>query len=345
MNLELSALEIIEGRKKAPLCLFALRAAGHFMEAGVHLRHFAYDQNLFATHRVSTPVMSVGNILAGGCGKTPFICFLSEKLAKTGKIAILTRGYRSQAEKETKPRLVQEEDDAALCGDEALLLKRKFPHIDVIAGRDRVAGALAAEERGAKLILLDDGMQHRALHRDVEFVLLPASDPLGEGPWKKSSFLPGGLLRDSPRRLGAADLLVFTGVAEEEEFLSLQKRVAPYSSAPVVGMKERLLHGEKIAGKKIALFCGIARPQRLISAVEALGCEIVHLELSPDHLPLPSLALFEERAQQKGADCLVCTEKDVVKMPPNSFVVLGVELVPAFLEHNLDSLLKRFLFL
>jgi tetraacyldisaccharide 4'-kinase len=339
MGIELSLLDIIEGRKKAPVRLSLLRAAGALFETGVKLRHFAYDQKLLSIYRSSLPVISVGNILAGGAGKTPFVCLLARLLCRRAKVAILLRGYRSAAEKRALPRVVHPSDCADLCGDEALLLKHKFPEVEVIVGKDRVAGARMAEERGAEVILLDDGMQHRRLHRDCDIALLPADDPFGE----KTSFLPGGFLRDTRGRLAKVDLIGLTNVRDAEQFVELKQCVAEYTRAPVFGLQQKVVGGEKIVGKKVALFCAIGRPHRFIRTVQELGAEIVHMQIAPDHRKLPPG--FEKEALQKGADLLVCTEKDAVKMTQEQaslFCVIGVEVFPAFEEALLDQTLKEY---
>lgn len=333
--LEQSLLEIIEGRKKAPVRLAFLRALSQLMRAGVAMRHFAYDQKLLNTFQLSIPVISVGNIIAGGSGKTPFVRFLAGLLSQTHRVAVISRGYRSQAEKQNAPHIVSLSDSAALCGDEPLLLAKQLPQVEVIVGQDRIASARLAEQRGAQLILLDDGMQHRRLHRDLDIALLPSDDPFGRG-----FFLPGGLLRDAPERLGSVDLIALTYVQDETQFNSLKQRLARYSSAPVVGLKFQVKNTALVAGKRVAALCAIARPERFLQTLKQLGCEVVHHQFFPDHSAFPSLEAFEREASKKGAELLVCTEKDRVKIDA-PFTAVEMELVPYFEPENLQKTLEQ----
>lgn len=337
MALETALLDRIEGRKSAPLSLPLLRLLGQLTRCGVALRHFGYDQAFFPIHRVDVPVISVGNILLGGSGKTPFVRFLSSQLAKTHKVAILTRGYRSQAEKGKTPLIVDPSMPASLCGDEPLLLAQALPNVEILVCADRVASAQLAQKRGAELIVLDDGMQHRRLHRDLEIVLVAADQPLGG-----KAFLPGGLLRDSPKRLQAADLIVVTGAKSAEDFAAVQQELLAYTHAPIAGMKLQVRNAADVRGKRVALFCGIARPRRFIDTLRALDCEIVYAETAADHGSIASLDFFTRTAKERGAELLVCTEKDYVKGLAG-FTPLEIALEPAYNPSFIQSIIQEYL--
>lgn len=334
----MALFDIIEGRKKAPVRLSLLRGVSPLMRAAVALRHFAYDRGLLQTVQVPAFVISIGNILAGGTGKTPFTLFLAQLLSQKTRVAILCRGYRSKAEHFKKPHLVQATDSPSLCGDEPLLLARKLPEVDVIVGPDRVASAQFAISCGAEVILLDDGMQHRRLHRSLDIALIAADAPFGGG-----HFLPGGLLRDSPERLGFVDLIAITGLQDQSQFLTLKEKLASYSPAAVVGLKTQIKNPEAISGKRLAVLCAIARPQRFLKALEDLGCEIVYQKLLPDHHTFSHLEAFEKEARQRGAEVLVSTEKDAVKLPPGVFFPVEMQLIPEFGAENLTQIIQEHL--
>lgn len=335
MKIELSLLDIIEQRKKAPLRLGVLRAVGQVLRAGVALRHFAYDQKLFSSIQLPIPVISVGNILVGGTGKTPFVALLARELSKTRKVAIASRGYRA-IHRYKQPFLITKDHSAAVCGDEPLMLAKKLPQVEVIVSADRVAAAEFGFRRGAEIVLLDDGMQHRRLFRTEDIVLL-AFDNLFGGGW----FLPGGLLRDTPKRLRQARLIAVTGVEKAEDFAACKEKIAVYSQAPVIGLQTVVKNQAALRGKRVGIFCAIARPQRLIQTVQKLGCEIVHAQFYPDHSAFPDLRDFEEKAYQKGAEILVCTEKDAVKT--SCFCTpVEIELVASFEEQWLEQLIEEY---
>ena len=149
-------------------------------------RNTLYDRGWLSISRVERPVVSVGNLVAGGTGKTPLVHLIASRFAHR-RVAILSRGYGP-------------------IPDEPLLLRRRLSAVKVYIGKNRVELAKQAIEEGAQLLILDDGFQHRALHRDFDLVILSGADPFGKG-----HFLPRGFLRDSPRRLKDADAIFISG--------------------------------------------------------------------------------------------------------------------------------------
>lgn len=251
-------------------------------------KNFLYDRKWLYSEKVSCPVVSVGNLVAGGTGKTPFVQMLASRFSQR-KVAVLSRGYGQ-------------------IPDEAILLQNRNRKIKVYIGKDRVKLAKQAVREGAELILLDDGFQYRKLYRDFDFVLLSGSDPFGKG-----HYLPWGFLRDSPRRLKFADALFVTG--ELRNSLSF-----PHISLEI--QVERILDLQKrevssIEGKKVAIFCGIAKPKLFRKTVENLKATVVSEWILADH-EKPSIDFLMSSAasaKQKGAQAFVCTEKDMVKIP------------------------------
>lgn len=276
---------------------------------GVRLRHSAYERRLLSSTKVSAVVVSVGNIVAGGTGKTPLVHFLAGELSKEHKVAVLSRGYRSRAEKLKEPTLVDSTMDAVDVGDEPLWLAQKLPQVQVWVCADRIASAKKAIENGAEIILLDDGFQHRRLHRDFDIVVVS-----GESPYSNGYFLPRGHLRDLPSRLMEATLLAVMG----SKRLDLPVRQVFFERTTPMSFK----------GKKVALFCAIANPERFVREVQVAGAQIVVSFLKPDH-DFFSIEELEELAQKSKADMLVCTEKDFVKLP---YVKTSIPLVSIPLE-------------
>ena len=336
MVLETHILDLIEGRKSSPVAKALLGAMSQCYRAGVSLRHFAYDW-IIPIAQLQIPVISVGNIVAGGSGKTPFVEYLAKALAPK-KVAILSRGYRRKSRKTV---VVKEWTSPEECGDEPYLLAQKVPEATVIVDADRAFAGLLAQILDADLVLLDDGMQHRKLNRDIEIAVMHADDLFG-----KAHFLPRGLLRDSPKRLKNAHHIILGGVRDEEHFSKLEKLIRHYSNAPITAMELFVENSTKLASKKVVAFSAIANPKRFHNTLKSLGCDIILSEEKPDHT-----AFTEEEIQRlanlaKGAECLVCTEKDAVKLPKNLHLHLPVipvriSLTPTFGKEHLEKRIQE----
>lgn len=299
------------------------------------MRNWMFDQGWLRQYSPPVPVViSVGNIVAGGTGKTPAAQMIAQEFYLGHRLAILSRGYRSKAEKRPLSTVLSRGGgplySAAECGDEAVLLSQRFPKAHVYVGRDRLQSSNMAAQDGADLILLDDGMQHRFLARDYDVVVLDAGDPFGQG-----YFLPRGFLREDLKSLSRADLIILNHSGKGERFTSIAKQIEPYSCAPVVGTTMEVesivdCEGglvESIAGKKVAAFCGIANPDNFFETVAGLKAEVVLKNCVSDHFSFTKDQLEKlcKKAREKGAEMLVCTEKDKVKIPDN--LVLSLPLV------------------
>lgn len=301
----------------------------HVVSWGYHMaasaRNWMFDQGWLRQYSPPVPVViSVGNIVAGGTGKTPAAQMIAAEFYGAHKMAILSRGYRSKAEKLAKPTLLCKgegpQQTAAECGDEPYLLARRFPKAFVYVGRNRLLASNMAAQDGAELILLDDGMQHRFLARDFDVVILDAEDPFGQG-----YFLPRGFLRENLKSLSRADLIIVNHAGNNERFASIVKQIELYSCAPVIGTTmevEQLvdfegLPVESIAGKKVAAFCGIANPDHFFDTLQKLGAEVLLKNCISDHFSFTKEQLEKwcRKAREKGAEIVVCTEKDRVKIP------------------------------
>jgi tetraacyldisaccharide 4'-kinase len=327
MFLERYILEIIEGQRSAPLMTGFLKAASSLYRLAVRARHLAYDRNWLKGFRPPATVVSVGNVVSGGVGKTPVVKKLAEALSQKRNVAILTRGFRSPIERSGRSVLWQGES-AAICGDEPFWLASQLSNTAVWIGRERRVSAALACEQGADLLLLDDGMQHRQLVRDLEIVVMDAEDL-----WGKGHFLPRGFLRDLPCRLKFARLIVLTQANCLEKVAQAQAALAVYTDAPIVAMQLRV-QAEAIQAKKVGVFCAIARPERFVRTVEGLGAEIVAKKQHLDHFPFTKeeLEKFARECQALGAQLLVCTEKDAVKLSSDSPTCLPIVPLKAELE-------------
>lgn len=282
------------------------------------LRNWAYDCHLFASKKPENAFcISVGNLTLGGSGKTPLVMLLAKELQAYASVAILSRGYRRQAEKTSKPLIVSTGEGplhpSAISGDEPYLLAQCLPGVKIIVGPNRQKTAEAAVQMGCQLLLCDDALQHRRLARDIDIVVVDARAPFGYG-----GLFPSGTLRESVRQgLARATFIVIQNVHSHAQYEAIRQQLTRYSTAPCTGMCAYVDHPPELLGRKVGIFCGIAHPERFLASVRDLGAEVVDTLYSPDHC-LPTeieLHTFAEKCLAKGATRLICTEKDRVKVP------------------------------
>ncbi len=257
----------------------------------VAVRNAGYDSGFFKAKKLPRPVVSVGNISVGGSGKTPFVMLLIEKLMAMGKKpAVLSRGYRRL----TKELVIAcpekgSDPDIQMLGDEPALISMNFPDVPVAVHADRHrAGEEVLEKFGADVFLLDDGLQNRELHRDIDFVLMSRS--LYD---LRDSYLPAGNLRDSRGRMKQADVVVLTNHGTAAVERDYEELLGKYSDAPVAGVNyvasDLTDHAgthhplELLREKKVAAFCGIARPEIFFENVSGLSRELISVRRFPDH--------------------------------------------------------------
>jgi tetraacyldisaccharide 4'-kinase len=314
-------------------------------------RNRAYDWGLLRQHRAQGAVISIGNIVAGGTGKTPTTIMLAAALSPYYPTAILSRGYRSEAEKLPLPTLVDvQKHSANFCGDEPLLIAKRLPEVSVFVGKNRIAATHMAVEKRCQIMILDDGMQHRRLRRDLEIVVMDASDPFGKG-----FLLPRGLLRESLRGLRRADYIIVNH-AKVEELPQLQQRLAPFTPAPLIATAMELSHVRRfpndtidtIRNKKVGLYCGIANPVHFRQMLQKQGATIVNEWVIGDHMAPQEdqLLRFMIESQRLGAEAVICTEKDRVKLAEDIECPLPILWTEAELriiagEEHWHALLKR----
>lgn len=326
MFLENYIIDVIEGKSSAPFFKLFLKSCSVLYRWIITLRHLAYDNNWIKSFRPKVPVVSIGNIVSGGVGKTPLVKKLAQELAKEKKVAILTRGFRSQVEK-TGEYLHWKGEGANICGDEPFWLASQLPMVSVWIGSKRKNTAQLAVEQGAELLLLDDGMQHRKLARDTDIVVMDIEDL-----WGKGAFLPCGYLRDLPARLKMARLIVLTQVQNPCDVEKARVELETFTKAPLVGMRMRVKNDLK--GKKVGLFCAIARPDRFVHTVLECGAEVIAEMKGLDHFSFSAKQLedFAKKCEQQGGELLVCTEKDLVKVASHLRLCLPLISLPAELE-------------
>lgn len=283
-------------------------------------RAWLYRTGILTTRKLPCPVISIGNITVGGTGKTPVTAHIARLLMAQGlKVAVLSRGYGGTLEGQTA--IVSAGSgpvfSADQCGDEPFLLASSVPGLAVVIGSDRhAAGQLALKECSPDIFLLDDGFQHLRLHSDLNILLLDCTRPFGNG-WT----LPAGLLRESRRAAGRADLVVLTRCPEGSTATS------PVPGKPWCRARHDLddllpLTGgdpfqfEALRGGRVVAFSGIAEPQAFVDGLQRQGLQVIASLDLPDHVVYSDerLAEIEDLLRTSSADFAITTEKDGVKL-------------------------------
>lgn len=341
-------LRLISGAARGPMPMFerlALRAASLPYGLAVRLRNAAYRLGWLSSRRAGVPVVSVGNLTAGGTGKTPCVAYVARYYRGLDRrVAILSRGYGGAGGR----------------NDEALVLEEELPDVPHLQGADRVAlAATAVEELESEVLVLDDGFQHRRLARDLDLVLVDATAPWGHG-----YLLPRGLLREPASALGRAGVVLLTRcdqvpVEQRERLRQIIGRLAP--NAPVIETSHRpveLLNSdgtiaplELLRERPIAAFCGIGNPEAFHRTLFDLGADVTDFRVYPDHHAY-TRADVEELVRWAGTlpagAAVVTTQKDLVKLRLSQLgdrplwclrIRLQVESGQDVLEDHLQSVL------
>jgi tetraacyldisaccharide 4'-kinase len=287
-------------------------------------------------YRAAVPVVSVGNLTAGGAGKTPTVMAVLDRLAARGVAAqVVSRGFGGRL---PGPVRVAPEMPAADVGDEPLLLSALAP---VWVARDRPAGVRAAAAAGAGAVVLDDAHQTAGLVRDLSIVVVDAAQGFGNG-----RVIPAGPLREPVAAgLARADLVLAIGDAAAQDHLRATWGPALAGLPVLTARVAPLPTGMDWAGQPVVAFAGIARPDKLFATLRALGADLRATHALDDHQPLSEalLARLVREARGQGAQ-LVTTEKDAVRVPAawrSEVLALPVRLRlddPGALDAALDRL-------
>jgi tetraacyldisaccharide 4'-kinase len=264
----------------------------------VKTRNTLYDAGVLKAYRVPLLVVSVGNIEAGGTGKTPFTMALADDLYHRGrKVAIVTRGYKGRLQ---GPIIVTPQHRSDDAGDEALLMARLMK-VPVIKSPDRIRGALFAYVHlDTEIIILDDGFQHRRLHRDLDIVLVSRDIT-------RERLLPAGHLREPASCLSRADIIIALKGADRDGLKAVLK------PSVLVDTQGNTSEPTLLAGKRILAFCAIGRPDHFFTMLEQLGAIVERLAYQ-DHHSYTIADVKEITDRASGNDLILTTEKDLVKI-------------------------------
>ena len=300
----------------------------------VKTRTRLYDRGVLPTYRLNHPVISVGNLTVGGTGKTPLVIELAAQFRSLGyRPVVLSRGYRRKSRgivvvsRGEGPEVAWQES-----GDEPALMAIRLPGVAIVVGTDRHRAGLLAEREGlGDLFILDDGFQHRRLHRDFDII---AIDP---GEWAAPDLLlPQGRWREPRQALARAHAAC---VLESDSTPIPELPIPQFRIETVVDGIVRdgnLIEASSLAGTPISAFAGIAKPERFFRALESLGVPAAQKKVFPDHHAY-------RRADLADLHNRVCitTEKDAVRLPAGDFYFLRISAKIRRFEGLRDLILER----
>ena len=319
------------------LLLRVLKVFSYLFGGIVAIRYFLYRTGVLRRYPLGIQVISIGNVTAGGTGKTPVTEIFARTLAAEGrKVAILSRGYRRKEApwwqrvftQVVDPPLVVSDGkrvllDSATGGDEPYMLASNLPGVAVVVDRNRVkAGRYAVKRLGCNTLILDDGFQYQKLKHSIEVVLVDSTNPFGNG-----NLLPRGILREPVRHISRADIIFLTkctgdvsAVKAEIRRYNTKAEIVECNHTPKVlkdvwSREEYPL--EWLSGKTVCTLSGIASPKGFENSLRRLGAKVVWCERYADHHRYDSSEILYalNRTADMGADALVTTEKDAVRFP------------------------------
>ncbi len=323
-------------------------------ESGVRLRALLYKNNLLKTHRLTAPVISVGNLTVGGTGKTPLVAFIAQYLqAEKHHVAILSRGYK----RASTGRVEVSNEQSVLCGpreagDEPFLLATTCPGVRVVVDSDRsAAGRWLEEQAQITAFILDDAYQHLRVARDLNLLLIDATEPLD-----KAAMVPFGRLREPLTGLRRADAIIVTRADQAFAKAALQALLNRYcrKNIPVFFAAHemtglRRLTGESTSSEKnpasileqkpVAALSGIARPERFVMDLQRLGLTVVLRRDFRDHHRYTETEFGEvlRQAVAAGAEAIITTEKDAANLPAEALRSSTLPVYAAQIEFRCED--------
>ncbi len=347
-----------------------------FFKKIVQIRYWLYKKNVFLSQSLGCPVIVIGNLTVGGTGKTPVVeKFARELNAKGRKVAILSRGYKSKREsklrvfyrwlahsKERPPRVVSNGKQVLIgperAGDEPYMLAKNLPGVVVIVDKDRVkAGRYAIKKYGANLLILDDGFQYLPLRGHMNILLIDQTNPFGN-----LKLLPRGILREPINHIKRASYVLLTksDIVDNPKIPALVHKFLPKVGIIKCCHKPKFLvevNNESIKkgidfikNKKICAFSGIAMPDSFENFLTNYGANLIYKKRFIDHHKFTKVELDHvfSLAIYKGAECVITTEKDAVRIPkdytcalPTFFLKIEINILDG--ESLLEQAITRFI--
>jgi tetraacyldisaccharide 4'-kinase len=309
------------GEEAAPPPWLRLAAGAYGLAAGARAARF--DRGRERPRRLPVPCVSVGNLTVGGTGKTPLVSWIVAALAGRGlRAAVVSRGYGGSASGPERVPAAGGAAAAARYGDEPAMLAARHPEVPVIVGRDRFAAGMAAVRSfGAEIVVADDAFQHRRLARDLDIAVVDAERVFGNG-----RLLPAGPLREPPRALARADVVVLGRIGAAADASPVRRRLAALAPRAIQveadlefdGLRDALSGGAAALapGSGVFAFCGLGNPASFVRTLAAAGYRVAGQEAFGDHHRYrpAELAALARAAAACGAEAAVTSAKDAVRI-------------------------------
>ncbi len=382
-NIEPYFLKLLSGGKRSTgdqFLLALLLIASRFYRMAGQFRNWLYDKRVIRNHALGCLVVSIGNISCGGTGKTPVVEVFAKTLnAKGRKVAILSRGYRSkkhsmwykfrhmfgQQKLEIPPKIVSDGNelllDSMYAGDEPYMLASNLKGVAVLVDKDRVkSGLYAIKHYGTDVLILDDGFQYLMLKPHINIVLVDSTDPFGNG-----HVLPRGLLREPIKNIRRADYIFLSKSDGSPKLRHLKAFLRRHNRRAEIieccHQPKYIEHVfdrgdtaplERLRGAKVAALSAIAVPASFERFLTSLGAELVLTRSFPDHhrYTRQEIQDFIRDAKEAGAELIMTTEKDAVRIPkpeqadlPLYFLRVEINILSG--RESFDQCISRICFL
>ena len=370
------------GRRKSlpdQIMVALLFIASRFYRMGIQFRNWMYDKRIIRNHALGCLVVSIGNLTCGGTGKTPVVEVFARTLSAKGRrVAILSRGYRSkkrsiwfrlshlftEQEIELPPKVVSDGQNLLLnsefAGDEPYMLASNLKNVAVLVDKDRVkSGVYTINNFETDVIILDDGFQYLMLKPHINIVLVDSTDPFGNG-----HVLPRGILREPIKNIRRADYIFLTKSDGSHKLEHLKNFLRRHTRrAEIIECCHKPKHlvklftGEQmplemLSGLKVAALSAIARPESFEGFLEQLGAQLVLRDHYADHHRYTQQEIidFINQAKAAGAEYIVTTEKDAVRIPkldrcdvPLIYLRIQIDILSG--QENFDQCISRICFM
>ena len=329
-------LEIISGRQQgifAASMRVVLWSLTPLYRLGVDRRNKRFRDDPNAVTKVDVPVISIGNLTTGGTGKTPLVIWLCRHIRRRNhRVAIVSRGYGAETG----------DGHTVKPNDEAMELGQRLPDVPHLQNPNRVASAtIAIDELETQCIVMDDGFQHRKLNRDLDIVVIDATQPFGYG-----YLLPRGLLREPVKNIARADCVVISRCDQvtQQVLNQIESKIRTHSihlpiaktkvqpamwlqfdgqqkSLAEMHLSEESSSSSNACCMKAFVCCAIGNPESFLKTVASVGVAVVGHRFLPDHhlYDRQDIHSIAEAAKAAGAKAIVCTHKDLVKIGVNQF--------------------------
>ncbi len=335
-------------KSKHTFFMCALLVPSFFYKIGINIKNFLYEIKIFKERKVAAKVICIGNLTTGGVGKTPIVIEIANQLSQNNKVCVISRGYKGKLSSKNINVIKDYEkiliDDPYLSGDEPNLIAKNIPNSMLITSANRVAAAnYAIEKYGAEIIILDDGFTNRKLKKDLQILLFDTEKMVGNG-----KLLPAGPLREPMKEIKRGDkILLVNKNAKEFELTENIIKFFNYKPIEVCNVVPDIYINpnteEKISKKQknVYAFCAIGQPDSFYNFLKK-DFNVLGVSTYSDHHKYTEADLkeLEQNALSRGADAIITTEKDYVKISEYNFSKIPLFVLKLKNELNIERLLS-----